>query len=55
MNERHLVKQGGSTASAHLQGVQPDDRDYSGLLGAHLVKLHAITKDIETSPHSTNY
>ena len=38
-----------------LTSVQPDDRDYSGLLGAHLVKLHAITKDIETSPHSTNY
>ena len=33
-----------------LTSVQAGDNDFSALLGAHLVRLHAIVKDIESPP-----
>lgn len=36
-----------------LTSVQAGDDDFSGLLGAHLVRLHAIVENIETPPRST--
>ena len=37
-----------------LTSTNADDRNYSALLGAHLVRLHAIVKDIDTPPRSIN-